>query len=187
MNDFLKAAIKDWETVGALTESSRYVVKKVLEEIKPSSKLVVEYGPGRGVITKALLKRLPPDGRLLAIEIKKEFAEAVSGLGDPRLRVINSGALTVLRSYRKLGIGQADAVISSIPFTRIRAADQEKIVLLTRRILKRDGIFLVFQNFPLGIVGRLKKHFRIVQWKFEARNFPPYFFMIAQKRTDRVS
>ena len=64
--NFIKTAIKDFK-VGALTPSSKYVVKKIIKEIKPEYKYIVEYGPGDGVITKEILKILPQDGRLVVI------------------------------------------------------------------------------------------------------------------------
>lgn len=187
MKEFLRIALGDWTTVGALTESSRYVTAKVAEEVMPFCRFVIEYGAGSGVTTKAILKRLPKDGKLVAIEVKKEFLGVLRRINDRRLTIICGNVRDVVRERRETWALQADLVVSNIPFTRMSREAQEEIVMFTQEILAQNGTFLVYQNFPLGIVSRLKKHFQSISWKFEARNFPPYFFMVAQKRTDRVS
>jgi 16S rRNA (adenine1518-N6/adenine1519-N6)-dimethyltransferase len=57
--------------------------------------MVIEVGPGTGTLTEELLERLGPDGRLLAVEIDRDLAEALRARlgGDPRLSLISGDAL----------------------------------------------------------------------------------------------
>src|SRR4030095_6761995 len=54
--------------------SSLYLTKAMIEPLPlAQAKLVVEFGPGTGVMTRALLKRIPTDATLLAFEINPRF------------------------------------------------------------------------------------------------------------------
>jgi len=51
---------------------------------------VVEFGPGTGVITEAILRKLPKDAHLHAIELDGELLETTTRrVNDPRLRPIH--------------------------------------------------------------------------------------------------
>ena len=52
------------------------------------SRVLVEFGPGVGTITREALKRMRPDAVLLAIELNKDFVQYLgTTIRDPRLRV----------------------------------------------------------------------------------------------------
>ena len=70
----MKVALLSDKNTGTIFRSSSYVVNGVLEIInnKPLRQ-IIEYGPGDGVLTCELLKCLPPDGKLLAVEIDPGF------------------------------------------------------------------------------------------------------------------
>ena len=73
--EFLKNAILG-KKVGAISRSSRYVIKKVLNNIKGQTfHKIVEYGPGDGVLTHELLKMLSPNGKMLVVELDKNFVK----------------------------------------------------------------------------------------------------------------
>ena len=59
--NFIKVALGDYK-VGAITVSTKYVADRVANALPKGAKNVIEYGAGDGVITKEILKRLPPDG-----------------------------------------------------------------------------------------------------------------------------
>ena len=74
---FLITALLSGGKVGAITMSSEYVVEGVMKHVKNDLRSVVEYGPGEGVVTKALLKRLSPEGKLVAIESNPDFVKVL--------------------------------------------------------------------------------------------------------------
>ena len=56
--------------VGSVIPSSRRLIQRMLGQTDwQQIKVAVEYGPGTGCITRALLARLGPDARLFAFEI----------------------------------------------------------------------------------------------------------------------
>ena len=84
--DFIKIAMKDYKKVGAITLSSRHTIRRVLRGLKPGYKYIVEYGAGNGVVTKEILKHLPADGRVVAIELNERRPGAAS---EERLRPVD--------------------------------------------------------------------------------------------------
>src|ERR1700686_2429452 len=60
--------------LGAIVPSSRFLIKQLLEPIDwAQARVIVEYGPGVGGITAEILRRMPPDASLIAIETNPEF------------------------------------------------------------------------------------------------------------------
>ena len=105
--------------LGSLIPSSRFLVEQLLRDVRWSeARVIVEYGPGVGTISGEILKRMRSDATLVVFEINDEFVDMLSRrFGDPRLRVVHRSAAEVVPVLRELGLGQADYVISGIPFS----------------------------------------------------------------------
>lgn len=176
---FLKTALKDYK-VGALTLSSKYVVQKVIEQIKPEYKFIVEYGAGNGIMTKKILKKLPEDGHLLAIELNDEFIKELTAIRDPRLTIIHGDVRRIAQNLHKLALPHIDMVISGIPFSFIKPEIREEIIEHTYKSLAPRGAFLLYQ-YTFMLLPLLKQYTKNITTYFEPRNFPPYFIMVAQK------
>lgn len=182
MGKFFRIALRDWATVGALFPTSRYVVRKVVEEITADHKFVIECGAGSGTATQAILSRLSADAQLLAVEIKPEFMGCLGSIRDSRLRIVRGDARDILRDVIRKGY-LAHAVVTNIPFTRMSRGEQDATMRLAAGALRPGGTLVVYQNFPLGIVTNMRKYFRITKWKFEWRDWNfPYFFIVAEKK-----
>jgi phospholipid N-methyltransferase len=175
---FFKTASRDWKRVGAITPSSEWTIGRIVERLPSPCRVIVEYGAGDGVITRELLTRLPPDGKLVAFETNEEFASALGSITDPRL-VVERDAGGAAETLARLGL-TADAVVSGIPFSLMPEASRDRFVQMTRGILRDGGVFLLYQTSPL-MVPYLKKAFD-VDTALEPRNLPPYFIMRGVKR-----
>ena len=178
--NFFKIAIKDYRTVGAMAPGSKYFSRRVAKTVGSDVKLVVEYGPGSGVITREILKLLSSTSRLIVIEKNLDFINFLKGVNDPRLEVMHADVFSVLSGPESLGIKNADAVISGIPFLVFDEKSQQEIIAKTHSILKTGGTFSFYQNLPI-VNPELKKHFKKVSVQFEPRNFLPYFIFTAVK------
>lgn len=178
--DFLKLALKKYTVIGALAPTSKYIHRKILQGVKPGYRYVVEYGAGDGAVTKAILKVLPAEGRVVAIEIEDGFIPALKGIGDPRLTIVHGNAVAVVETLDALGLPRIDLVVSGIPFSFMKAHERRSIVSNTYAALASGGRFLVYQHFPFAYLS-LKKFFKSVRLSFEPRNESPCFIMIAEK------
>lgn len=177
--DFLKTLTKDVK-VAALVPSSQYVIRRMVKEIPEGTRFVVEYGAGDGVITKELLKLLPPDGKLVAIELNNDFISELNVINDPRLIIVGGDVVRHSETLDAFGLPRIDLVISGIPFSLLKPEERRIIIKNTHRHLTNGGMFLIYQ-FTLLIYPILKKVFKATEWRFELRNLPPYFIMVGRK------
>lgn len=181
MKGFLKTMLHD-HLVGAFAASSRYVIARVLAAFSPNTKIVIEYGPGDGVATHAVLRSLPADGTLFAIEHNHEFAESLKHAFQDSRVVIEEGDAVVWAAERgEKHPQEADAVISSIPLTFLSKEQRDSLFRNTHRVLRPGGVFVVFHQYSLLALPLLRKYFNHVEWHFEPRNVFPCFVMIARR------
>ncbi len=179
--NFLKKAING-EKVGAVSRSSRFVIRNVIDNIgNINLNKVVEYGPGDGVLTVEILKLMPRDGKMLLVELDKNFINDLRLINDPRITIVNGKIEDVSGNLSEYGMCDVDLVVSSIPFSLIKKTDRESIVKNTRESLCDDGKFIIFHQYSLLMASLLKKYFPNVKISFEPRNFLPCFIMSAKK------
>lgn len=175
---FLKVAAKDLK-VGAVMPSSRFAVRSIMKRVPEHPETVLEYGPGDGVLTRRLLERMSPNGRLLAIESNPEFVKALLEIKDQRFTLVHGDATVAADYAREHGLAAFDLVISGIPFSMLADKTRRAVVDMTHALLKPGGTFLVYQTSPL-MVPYLKRRFR-VKTSMQVLNVPPYFVMQARK------
>jgi phospholipid N-methyltransferase len=179
---FFKGFVKHPAMVGSVIPSSRALVDKVLAPVDWSRvKLFVEYGPGVGTFTTEILDRLGPDAELVAIDTNPEFVDFLrKHIADPRLRPVRGSAADVRRIVADLGHGEADYVLSGLPFSTLPEGVGDRIAAETAAVLRSDGAFLVYQ-----VSGKVAEfigpHFPAIERGFEWLNIPPMKLFWARK------
>ncbi|HNQ00698.1 MAG TPA: methyltransferase domain-containing protein [Syntrophales bacterium] len=172
--------------VASVMPTSRFAVEKICSRVDPhSARTVIEYGPGTGVLTRSLLRRLNPDARLIAIERNEALAAVLRrNCRDPRLQIYRDCAGNVLDIARRCGAGEADCVISGIPFSFLSAGARREILRDTHRILRPGGKFLAYQTFyqpPGHLREPLRELFPSVSTGFAVLSVPPLLLVEAIK------
>ncbi|HYL00921.1 MAG TPA: methyltransferase domain-containing protein [Steroidobacteraceae bacterium] len=167
--------------LGSIVPSSRFLIRELLHPVDWNrARVIVEYGPGVGVITAEVLRRMRPDALLIAIEMNPDFVGYLRGaLTDPRLRVVEGSAEWVDEILGRFGRQQADYIISGIPFSTIPAPLRESILRKTRAVLAPRGAFLVYQ-FSTRVLEDLRRIFGYVGRKFEPLNVLPAHLFFCQ-------
>jgi phospholipid N-methyltransferase len=170
--------------LGSIVPSSRFLIKQLLEPINwARARVIVEYGPGVGGITREVLRRMRPDATLIVIEMNPDFVGYLRGsISDPRLKVVEGSAVSVVEYLRGFGYTRADYIISGIPFSTIPAQLRERILRKTADVLEPGGAFLVYQ-FSTRVLQDLKRVFGYVGRKFELLNVLPAHLFICQPIT----
>ena len=171
---FARNFLRHPKVLGSVVPSSRFLVDQLLRHVDwNATSLVVEYGPGVGTFTSAILRRMKPDARLIAIELNDEFVEFLgSSLSDPRLRVVRGSALEIDAILREHGRAHADAIVSGIPFSTIGHDLRARILRKTNAALGPNGRFLVYQ-FSRAVEPYLRESFRTVEEEFVPFNILP--------------
>jgi phospholipid N-methyltransferase len=171
---FARSFLRHPRMLGSVVPSSRFLVRHLLDEIQfDRARVLVEYGPGVGPLTTALLARMRPDARLVAFEMNPELAAFLrETVRDPRLHVVETSAEHAPQVLAQLGLPRADHVVSGIPFSTMPADVRRRVVRATRAILRPGGTFLVYQ-FSRAVLPDLRETFDAVERDFEPLNIPP--------------
>ena len=134
--------------LGSIVPSSRFLVKDLMSEIDwDRARVLVEFGPGVGTITREVLKRMRPDAVLVVIELNEEFVQY-------------------------LGVSTMDCIISGLPYSLLPEELRKEIVSESRQALKAEGSLLVFQFSP-SVLPYLKSSFSSVKLGFQLLNILP--------------
>lgn len=168
--------------VGAVWPSSRFLVAQMVKPIDfAQAKLIVEYGPGTGNITRKLLSKMLPDAKLIVFEINESFMAGLNKIDDNRLMVFNVPAEKVAEVLEHHHFGSPDYVVSSLPLAIIPENIVAKILSGTYALLKAGKPMIQFQYSPTSL-SRLKKVFDRVEIKFAPINVPPALVYVCWKK-----
>ena len=141
---FLAAALRRPAVLGAVAPSSASLAD-LLAAVTPTTgrPVVVELGPGTGAVSGAIRRRLPGNGRHLAVEIDPAM---VIHLRDahPWLDVLHGDAADLTWLLAERGVRQADAVVSGLPWSLFRPERQQLILHRVATLLAPAGAFTTF-------------------------------------------
>ncbi|MFU8877471.1 MAG: class I SAM-dependent methyltransferase [Wenzhouxiangellaceae bacterium] len=144
--DFFRGFLKDPKQVGSVIPSSRFMERKIVEYALPErTSVVVELGPGTGGTTRALLKEMPAEARLLAIDLDSRFTDILGAIDDPRLIPHTGSAADLCEILDQHGLDRADVVVSGIPFSTMPRALGESIIQAVQKSLSDTGFFVAYQ------------------------------------------
>ena len=182
---YLSAFFKDFG-VASITPTSTAGIEHLLKHMNfDRARVVVEYGPGTGVISRAILDRLPPESHLLLIERNPEFVETLQAeFQDPRVLIHHGLAQEAGRILAEHDLQAADYVLSGIPFSLIEPEDREVIIAQTHALLQPDGAFLAYQSLwqpDAHLHDLLLNTFSRLDTGSVLRNIPPLRLLFAYR------
>ena len=170
---FLQAFLRKPQQVGSVIPSSRFLERRLVElTAAPRARLVIELGPGTGGTTRALLRALPPEAKLLAIEIDPRFAAILREHRDPRLIVHEGSAEALGDALHAHGLGAPDVVVSGIPFSTMEPALGRRIAGAIFDVLPGGGRFVAYQVRD-RVHDVARPFFGRARVEVELRNIPP--------------
>jgi len=171
---FLRGFLKNPVMVGSVIPSSRVLIDKMLAPVDwENTKLFVEYGPGVGTFTRPVLEQLGPDARLVTIDTNADFTHYLKeSIDDERLIAVTGSAADVEKILADRGLGDADYVLSGLPFSTLPPGVGDDIAEATAKVIRTGGAFLVYQFSP-KVLDFIKPHFERIDRGFEWVNVPP--------------
>jgi phosphatidylethanolamine/phosphatidyl-N-methylethanolamine N-methyltransferase len=180
---FLKQFLAHPATIGAIAASSTRLAELITESAALShANVVVEWGPGTGVFTERILRKLPDDAHFLAMELNPVFAD-LTRKRCPGAQIIHDSAVQTEKYLRASGFDRCDRIISGLPWGVFPADLQRDLLAVLDRILAPGGLFLTFaypQGFLLSSAWRFRRNLRSVFSDLKTTrlvwtNFPPAF------------
>jgi len=171
---FLSGFLQHPREVGSVIPSSPRLEQRLVRAAGlAQARTVVELGPGTGGTTRAFLRALPPQSRLLAIELSAVFGDRLAQQQpDARLLVQQGSAEHIAEYLLAHGLPAPDVVISGIPFSTMPTAVGERIAAAVAGVLAPGGRFVAYQlrahvaRFATPHLGRPKR-------SVELLNIPP--------------
>lgn len=154
---FFRSFLARPREVGSIIPSSRFLERRVIRCADvASARRVVELGPGTGGTTKALLRAMSADAKLLSIEINPRLAALVRArIPDPRLTVYQGSAAEITTALKEHGFDAPDLVLSGIPFSTLSRRLGLEILWAVRDALMPGGRFVAYQvRDRVAVLGR---------------------------------
>ncbi|MFM9957433.1 MAG: class I SAM-dependent methyltransferase [Phycisphaerales bacterium] len=190
---FLRQFLKSPGTVGAVAPSSPRLAARMMAAVDFSKAgVVLEYGPGTGAFTGAILERLRPGAKFVAVELSPSYSEILAKR-FPAARIVNDSVANIEAICRAEGIperGGVDVVLSGLPWASFSDELQDEILMPMLRVLKPGGVFVTF-GYHIGTFLPAGKRFYAKARRLFARvdrselvwlNVPPAFVMRCETR-----
>lgn len=193
---FAREFLKEPKEMAAVAPSSRHLARKMVEGFDfAGASAVVEYGPGLGTFSNAIIQRMhaagvsgsdvaPGSCRFIAIERNEKMAELFRQRHTPGdVTLYCDDAANVRSICTREGIDQVDYVVSGLGWPSFSDDVRERILSATAEVLRSGGEFRTF-GYHVGLMLRGAWHFRrVVRRLFSEvtisevvwRNMPPAF------------
>jgi len=178
---FLLEGLRNLRTTGTVTRSSTALCEAAIDGIDfNSARVIVELGAGDGVITKHILERLHPEGKVIAFEVSPELCDDMRGIGDPRLVVAEDSAENIRTWLDKVGADKADHIVSALPFSNMPPVLGKAIVGAAKDNLKPGGCYNQI-HYSLKTKDYYKEAFGKVDVQRVWANLPPAWVLYCRR------
>ena len=173
--------LKNIQQIGAVLPDSDAIVTAFCKSVpRDPKKVIVEYGPGTGTISRGIISRKHIDATLICFEknltLYKSLKDSIRG---KNVFIINGDAFdspTILAERFDLGANSIDCFISTLPNTFL---DYNRLISdKVCPLLKKNGLFVTYQYVIAKVnSGALKpalmQYFAKIEKKNVLWNLPP--------------
>ena len=179
---FFKRFLKRPFQIASIVPSSKAMVERVAGKIDFSQpRVIAEYGPGEGVHSREIARRMSSDSHLLLFELDAAFSRALERQfdGDRRVHVIHGDAASLPYELKRRGIACCDYILSGIPFSILKIDKKRALLRKTYDALAPGGSFIIYQ-----VTNELKQHatlFEHGESEYFLQNIPPMFITVFHK------
>ena len=153
---FFKRFLKRPFQIASIVPSSKAMVERVSSKMDfTQPRVIAEYGPGEGVHSREIARRMTPDSHLLLFELDAALARALERQfsADPRVHVIHGDAASLPFELKRRSFTSCDYILSGIPFSILKIEKKRALLQKTHDSLVLDGSFIIYQ-----VTNELKQH-----------------------------
>jgi phosphatidylethanolamine/phosphatidyl-N-methylethanolamine N-methyltransferase len=187
---FLAQFIEKPFMIGAVAPSSSHLAAEMVRGVDfQSARAILEFGAGSGVFTDAIVPRLNPNTKFIAIELNTRMVEAFR-TRLPEVTLVNDSAEHARRICDEHGIDKVDCIISGLPWASFSSGLQDRILASALDVLRPGGTLITF-GYHVGtwlkagrrFYAKLPGQFAKVEKSTTVwRNFPPGFVVRCTKK-----
>lgn len=171
--DFFGGFLRNPKSVGSVIPSSGRLERRVVEAARlDSARAVVELGPGTGGTTRALLRAMSADSRLLALDVDPKFVAQVDAIGDDRLESVQGSAADLDGILRDREWPAPDRVVTGIPFSTMPPDVARDVIRILWDMLTPGGMLIAYQ-FRSAVSRFASERFGMPEVSKEWVNIPP--------------
>ncbi|MBL8964938.1 MAG: methyltransferase domain-containing protein [Phycisphaerae bacterium] len=155
-----------------------------------TARAVIEFGPGTGVFTREILRRVGPGTRVVAIERSSSMAAALRS-EFPGVLLHEDTAANAEAICRREGIepGTVDSIVSGLPFAGFPGPLQKEILEAAIGVLRPGGRFVTFAYYGAHLKPAGRRFGQLLESLFASvergagamMNIPPAFVYRCQK------
>lgn len=159
-------------SVAAMKPSSKSLAAAHCHHVDATRpQVIVEIGAGTGAVTRAVIERMHPQSKLVAVEIDPDFATLLQQR-CPEAIVLSCDARELPQRLGALGIERIDLMISCIALPYVPAVVNEAIFGCFEK-MGRDAVFTQQTLVPLVYRKMYHRLFDEVKFRFVPANLPP--------------
>lgn len=170
--NFIRGLLARPKNVGAIAPSSPALAKAIAAQVDPArGGLVLELGPGTGIVTEALIERGIAEDRIIAIEYDREFTEVVAKK-FPKARILRGDAFDFVRTLGSVLDQPFAAIVSGLPLLNHPPAKRRSLIESALEHLQPGAPYIQFSygtNPPIPAAPRYTVKRAALIWK----NLPP--------------
>lgn len=172
---FLGQYARRWRTIGAFAPSGPALVRRLVRAAGdvPDGKVIVELGPGTGVLTRELV-RVHPKARVVAVEVVDAFADRLA-TRFPTVAVVRGCASRLNEHLAGLGIAADDVavVVSGLPMLSLPGDLPQRVMGAMAAALRPGRRYVQFSYSGRAWRGRAVPGFRPLGLSRVWPNLPP--------------
>src|SRR5262249_19393375 len=144
-------------------------------------RVIAEYGPGEGVHSREIVRRMTPDSHLLLFELDAALAKALERqfAVDRRVHVIHGDAASLPYELKRRAFASCDDILFGILFNILNTDKKHAILRKTYYDIKPELKFIIYQ-----VTNDLKKNptfFQRDKSNYFLQNIPPMFITVFHK------
>ena len=183
---FFKRFLQRPFQIASIVPSSKALVERVARKMDFSQpRVIAEYGPGEGVHSREIARRMSSDSHLLLFELDAALSHNLEHqfAGDRRVHVMHGDAARLPQELKRLGFTCCDYILSGIPFSILKIDKKRALLRKTHDSLAPGGSFIIYQ-----VTNELKQHaklFEHVESEYFLQNIPPMFITVFHKMNRR--
>src|SRR5438128_5685360 len=183
---FFKRFLQRPFQIASIVPSSKALVERVARKMDFSQpRVIAEYGPGEGVHSREIARRMSLDSHLLLFELDPAFSSDLERqfAGDRRVHVVHGDAVRLPQELTRRGIAHCDYILSGIPFSILQIDKKRALLQKTHDALAPGGRFIIYQ-----VTNELKQHAKIFEHaesEYFLQNIPPMFITVFERANGR--
>jgi len=173
---FLTKFFRHGRRIGSVWPSSKSLSRATLKQVDWSqAEVIVELGAGTGPITAAIIERIKPHTRFLAIERDTDFARILQKRFANRsnIEIVHGDVRDIDRILKARDITEVDYFISGLATPTLPLGVQKRMFAAVRKYLAPHGAFSNITEVPLWYIRYYRGLFGKVEFQFVPINIPP--------------